>query len=132
MSIDLVVRGACRLRPGLKGYSETIRVISILSRFLEHDRIYYFHNNGTPEVFIGSADWRRRNLSDRVEAVVPVEDPALRQRLVSILEAALSDNRSAWDLQPDGRYVQRRPTSGEDVRSLQEMLMTQALGGSPA
>ena len=132
VSIDLVVRGACRLRPGLKGYSETIRVISILGRFLEHDRIYYFHNNGTPEVFIGSADWRRRNLSDRVEAVVPVEDPALQQRLISILEAALNDNRSAWDLQSDGRYVQRRPTSGGDVRSLQEMLMAQTLEGSPA
>jgi len=121
--IDLIVRGPCRLRPGLKGYSETIRVISIVGRFLEHSRVYYFHNNGDPLVYIGSADWMRRNLDDRVEVLAPVEDPQLRRRLTRLLELALEDHRTAWELQPDGRYVLRRPREGEEALGFQEQLI---------
>jgi len=121
--IDLIVRGPCRLRPGLKGYSETIRVISIVGRFLEHSRVYYFHNNGDPLIYIGSADWMRRNLDDRVEVLAPVEDPQLRRRLTRLLELALEDHRTAWELQPDGRYVLRRPREGEEALGFQEQLI---------
>jgi len=127
VKIDLVVRGHSRLRPGLPGYGENIRVISILGRFLEHDRIYLFHNGGDPEIFIGSADWRGRNLSERVETVVPVLDPALRGRLVDVLHWALNDNRLAWELRSDGQYVQRRPDPDEPEVNYQEVLMRDAL-----
>ena len=126
VSIDLIVRGHSRLRPRLPGYSDNIRITSIIGRFLEHDRIFLFGNGGDPEVYIGSADWKRRNLSDRIEAVIPVTDPALRGRLINILELALDDNRSAWDLHADGRYVQRRPGSGEEERGLQHVLARSA------
>ncbi len=121
--IDLIVRGPCRLRPGLKGYSETIRVISIVGRFLEHSRLYYFHNNGEPLVYIGSADWMRRNLDDRVEVLAPVEDPVLRHRLIRTLQLALDDHRTAWELRPDGRYVLRTPRSEQETLGFQEHLM---------
>src|SRR5690606_33313052 len=98
VQIDLIVRGHCRLRPGLPHYSENIRVISILGRFLEHSRIYYFHNNGSPRTFIGSADWQRRNLDDRVEVVVDVTDKGHQGRLIRTLQFALQDSYSAWDL----------------------------------
>ena len=127
VQIDLIIRGHCRLRPGLPGISENIRVISILGRFLEHDRIFYFHNNGAPYTFIGSADWRGRNLDERVELVVPVEDPALQQQLIAILNDALADNRLAWDLHADGRYVLRWPDRSEPVRNFHEGLMRQAV-----
>ena len=113
VQIDLIVRGRCRLRPGLPGYSDCVRVVSIVGRFLEHDRIFYFHNNGRPLTFIGSADWRIRNLHSRVELVAPIEEPALQGRLAQILEGALSDNRLAWDLGADGYYVLRRPRVDE-------------------
>ncbi len=128
VQIDLIVRGHCALRPGVSGFSENIRVVSIIGRFLEHDRIFYFHRNGDPEVYIGSADWRLRNLDGRVEAVVPIQDPALRDRLVRILEIALADNYLAWDLGPDGRYVRRVPAPGEPVVDLHRMLMVEAAG----
>lgn len=127
VQIDLIVRGHCRLRPGLPGISENIRVMSILGRFLEHDRIFYFHNNGEPHTFIGSADWRGRNLDERVELIVPVVDPALQQQLIGILRDALADNRLAWDLHSDGRYVLRWPGPGEEVRNFHETMMRQAL-----
>lgn len=126
VSVDMIVRGHSRLRPGLPGISDNIRLISILGRFLEHDRIFYFHNDGMPRIYIGSADWRKRNLDERVEAVVPVDDPVLQQRLMDTLNLALADNRSAWDMQSDGRYVLRRPKAGEAVRSYQETLMQRA------
>ncbi len=129
VQIDLIIRGHSRLRPGLKGYSENIRIISILGRFLEHDRIFYFHNNGQPLTFIGSADWRGRNLNDRVELITPVEDAALQQRLIQILKDALSDNRLAWELDAEGNYVLRRPDSPEDERNFHEILMKQASKG---
>jgi polyphosphate kinase len=132
VQVDLIIRGHSRLRPGLPGYSENIRVISILGRFLEHDRVYYFHNGGDPEIFISSADWRGRNLNERVETMAPVLDPALRGRLVEILHYALNDNRLAWDLRPDGQYVQRRPEPGEPEVNYQEMLMRDAVSRSRA
>lgn len=127
VSIDLIIRGHCRLRPGLPGISENIRVLSILGRFLEHDRVFYFHNNGAPHTFIGSADWRGRNLDERVELIVPVEEPKLQRQLISNLEEALADNRLAWDLHPDGRYVLRWPGRAEKVRNFQQTMMDQAI-----
>ncbi len=127
VEIDLVVRGHCRLRPGLPGFSENIRVTSIIGRFLEHDRIYWFGNDGDPVVLIGSADWRERNLDCRVEAVVPIQQPELRDRLTRILELALSDNRLAWDLGSDGTYIQRRPAPGEPEVNFHEALMRDGL-----
>jgi polyphosphate kinase len=105
--IDLVIRGHTRLRPGLKGYSETIRLISIIGRFLEHDRIYWFANDGDPELFIGSADCRERNFDRRVEALVPIRDPEMRERIWRILELALADNVLAWEMSSDGSYVRK-------------------------
>ncbi len=109
VSIDLIVRGNCRVRPGIPGISDNIRVISIIGRFLEHSRIWYFANGGEPRYFIGSADWMRRNLSNRVEAVAPIEDPRLQETLATILQVSLEDERQAWEMLPDGRYRQRRP-----------------------
>jgi polyphosphate kinase len=123
VKIDLIVRGHSRLRPGIPGVSENIRLISILGRFLEHDRIFYFHNAGDPQVYIGSADWRRRNLEERVEALVRIDDPALQQRLRDTLLLAMKDNRSAWDLRPDGRYVLQRPESEDKAIAYQDALM---------
>jgi polyphosphate kinase len=126
VQIDLIVRGMCCLRPGLSGISDNIRVISIVGRYLEHSRIFYFHNNGEEEFYIGSADWMPRNLDRRVEAVTPIEDPKLSETLKEILDIALADNRQAWDLQPDGKYVQRHPTDGEPERSSQAIFMDKA------
>jgi polyphosphate kinase len=109
VEIDLVVRGLCRLRPGLEGVSERIRVISIVGRFLEHSRVFLFGNGGSPEVFLGSADWMARNLNGRVEAITPVEEPALRDELRAILDIHLSDNAKAWELHADGRWTKRVP-----------------------
>ena len=106
--VDLFVRDTCRLRPGLPGISENVRVVSVVGRFLEHSRIYYFRNGGEEEYYIGSADLMKRNLEQRVEIVVPVEAPALRADLRTVLDLHLADERSAWDMQPDGTYVQRR------------------------
>jgi polyphosphate kinase len=118
VDIDLVVRSICTLRPGVPGLSERIRVRSILGRFLEHSRIYYFENAGQSEYYIGSADWRARNLRRRVEVVAPVDDPSARDVLRSVLDAQLDDPR-AWVLRPDGVFERLR---GEGASS-QEMLM---------
>jgi polyphosphate kinase len=126
VEIDLIVRGHCRLRPRLENYSENIRVISILGRFLEHTRIYYFGNDGDDEVYIGSADWMSRNLNDRVEAIVEVQTPNHKERLRDLLDRALSDRRSVWDLGADGRYTQRVPDSSDEATGFQEQLMAQA------
>ena len=127
VQVDLIVRGHSRLRPGLPDYSDNVRVVSILGRFLEHDRIFYFHNNGRPLTFIGSADWRIRNLHSRVELVTPIEEPALQERLIQILEDALADNRLAWDLDAAGHYVLRRPRPDEPERNFHRRLMKQAV-----
>ena len=126
VQIDLIIRGICCLRPGIPGVSENIRVISIIGRFLEHSRIYYFHNGGEEEVYIGSADWMTRNLSRRVEAIAPIDDPDLAKELQEILGIMLSDNRQAWDLQSDGSYRQRHPAGGEREQSTQNTLMEMA------
>jgi len=107
VTIDLVVRDTCRLRPGLEGVSSSIKVVSVIGRFLEHSRIYYFHNAGKPEYYIGSADAMQRNLEKRVEVLCPIEDLRLQTELRFILDTLLSDQRGAWDMQPDGSYVQR-------------------------
>lgn len=126
VQIDLIVRGMCCLRPGIPGISENIRVMSIVGRYLEHSRIYYFHNQGQEEVYIGSADWMTRNLDRRVEAVVPVEDPEIMKDLQEILGVMLADNRQAWDLQSDGHYIQRQPDDNSREQSSQKILMEMA------
>ena len=125
--ISLNVRGLCCLRPGVPGLSETIRVFSVLGRFLEHGRIYRFENGGSAEVLIGSADWMRRNLESRVETIAPVSDPALRAELTAILDVYESDNCTAWDLLPDGSWIRRQP--GADAsRPSQDVFMRLAAG----
>ncbi len=121
--ISLNVRGLCCLRAGVPGLSENIRVFSTLGRFLEHGRIYRFENGGNPEFFIGSADWMRRNLDRRMESMIPVSDPQLKQELEETLQVYENDNCSAWDMQPDGRYIQRRPLKGEACRAAQEVFI---------
>jgi len=125
--IDLVIRGHCSLRPGIPGYSEHVRVVSIIGRFLEHDRIFLFGNSGNPAVYIGSADWRGRNLDSRVEALAPIDEPTLRARLIGILDTALSDNDLAWELEPDGGYLRLDPNGDEPVRNLHRILMDDTL-----
>lgn len=129
VKISLIVRGHCRLRPGLPGLSENIKVISILGRFLEHSRVYYFDNDGDPAVYIGSGDWQRRNLEDRVEAALLVEDPVAKAKLIDLLEMALADKKEAWELAPDGRYTQRIPSTKREEVGLQGMLMNAAEKG---
>ncbi|WP_412067590.1 polyphosphate kinase 1 [Rubrivirga sp. IMCC43871] len=126
VQIDLIVRGHTRMRPGVPGVSENVRIVSIIGRFLEHSRIYYFHNGGDHAIYIGSADWMRRNLDDRVEVVVPVVDETARARLQRTLKFCLDDNRQAWDLGPDGRYTLRWPAEGEKVHAFHETLMRRA------
>jgi len=121
VKVELLVRDTCRLRPGLPALSENVRVVSIIGRFLEHGRIYYFRNGGEEEYFIGSADCMKRNLESRVEVVVPVEDPSLRKDLRAVLDAQLNPNCNAWEMQTDGSYV--RPESGRDAKSCQQVLI---------
>jgi len=124
VDIDLIVRGICRLRPGLEGISESIRVVSIVGRFLEHDRVFWFDNAGDPQVYISSGEWQRSRLDDRVEAAVPVTDPAHQERLHRALQYAVEDG-TAWALQSNGRYVQRTPET-EGTPGLQDALMRDA------
>jgi polyphosphate kinase len=119
--VDLIVRDTCRLRPGVPGLSDNVRVVSIVGRFLEHGRIYYFRNGGDEEYYIGSADCMKRNLESRVEVVVPVEDPALRRDLRFVLDVQLAGHRDAWLMHADGTYTQCAP-EGEDKGS-QNLLM---------
>jgi len=127
VQIDLIIRGICCLRPGIQGVSDNIRVISIIGRFLEHSRIFYFYNQGEEEIYIGSADWMERNLDRRVEAVVPIKEPKIFQELKDLLNLMLSDNRQAWELQSEGHYIQRQPEDEETVISTHERLMEMAL-----
>jgi polyphosphate kinase len=114
VSVDLIVRGNCRMRPGIAGVSDRVSIISVIGRFLEHSRIFYFENAGEPKYYIGSADWMRRNLSNRVEAAVPIEDPRLQESIYHILQTALADRRQAWEMLPDSRYRQRRPPNEDE------------------
>lgn len=123
VKVQLIIRDSCRIRPGIPGLSDNISVISIVGRFLEHTRIYYFKNNGDEKYYIGSADIMKRNLERRVEVITPIEPPALQAQLREILDLQLADQRSAWDMQSDGTYVQRNPTTEGDSRSSQDLLI---------
>ena len=130
VKIDLIVRGACTLRPGVKGLSENIKVRSIIGRFLEHSRIYYFRNELKHDVYLASADWMSRNLFRRIEVAFPVLDKALKKRVITEgLNPYLKDSSNAWELQPDGSYHRRRTRGKQAVFSAQHHLM--ALLGTP-
>lgn len=124
VKIELIIRDTCRLRPGIAGLSENIRVICIIGRFLEHSRIYYFQNGGEEKYFIGSADCMQRNLESRVEVVTPVQKPELQAQLRQILSLQLSNQRSAWEMQSNGQYRQLQPKDKQS--GIQELLITLA------
>ncbi|HEV8217500.1 MAG TPA: polyphosphate kinase 1 [Gemmatimonadaceae bacterium] len=126
VDIDLIVRGICCLRPGIPNVSDRIRVVSIVGRFLEHSRLWHFANGGEEEFYVGSADWMPRNFDRRVEAVAPVENPGLNERIRSLLAIYLEDNRQAWDLDSDGRWHQRQPEGA--VRASHERLVKNSWG----
>ncbi|WP_313401650.1 polyphosphate kinase 1 [Stenotrophomonas sp.] len=124
VQIDLIVRGACTLRPGVEGVSDNIRVRSIVGRFLEHSRVYWFGNNGAPELYCASADWLERNLLRRVETCFPILDTDLARRIYrEVLQNYLDDNLNAWELQEDGRYSKCEPGPGQPPHSAQQALM---------
>ncbi len=122
VAVDLIVRDSCRIRPGIPGLSDNIRVISIVGRFLQHSRIYYFRNGGDEEYYIGSADCMARNLSARVETLVPVEDVTLRAELRQVLDIQLADRRCVWEMGPDGSYTQRIPHPRRETGTFQTMI----------
>jgi len=121
--IELIIRGMCCLKPGIPGVSENIEVRSIIGRFLEHTRVYHFHNNGKDEIYAGSADLMERNLLNRVETAFPVETNRLKDRMIKELQAYMKDNSQAWVLQADGSYVRCQPAEGEDVIKSQSILL---------
>lgn len=122
--IELTVRGMCALRPGVTGVSDNIRVISIVGRFLEHSRVFYFENGGDPMVYCASADWMPRNFFQRVETCFPILNPRLRERVIRQgLISYLEDNVQAWELQSNGEYLRLSPAEGDPVRSAQEHLL---------
>ena len=126
VQIDLIVRGMCTLRPGVPGLSENIRVRSIIGRLLEHSRVFYFHSGGREELFIASADWMGRNFFRRIEICTPVENPAIKQRIMrEALTLALADNRKAWLMQPDGSYIRAAAQEGEEGLDMQETLLNE-------
>jgi polyphosphate kinase len=131
VEIDLIVRGVCRLRPGMLGISERIRVVSIIGRFLEHSRLYYFANGGNPELWAGSADWMSRNLRNRVEVIFPIEDEIIRNRLVLFLQLCLADRIKARACGADGRYMRLEAMDGEPALNMQDTLMAIAQGANP-
>lgn len=126
VKVDLIVRDTCCLRPGIPEVSHNIRVVSIVGRFLEHARLYYFYNNGDEQYYIGSADCMSRNLDSRIETLVPVEDERLINELEYLVEKQLADSRNAWDMHADGTYTQRTPNE-EEPRGSQEQLIEIAL-----
>ena len=125
--VDLIVRGMCCLRPGVPGLSDNIRVVSIVGRFLEHSRIFYFRNGGdTEEIYIGSADWMTRNLDRRVEVVVPVVSEEIRKIIRDdVLGLLLQDNQQAWDLDSAGHYTRRTAATGVKAVNSQMILLAQ-------
>ncbi len=122
VKVELIIRDTCRLRPGVAGLSENIRVVSIVGRFLEHARLYYFRNGGKEEYLMGSADAMQRNLESRVEVLVPVEPPPLRRELRRLLETQLADRRSAWELRSDGSSFQLMPEEGAEAGSHEQAI----------
>ncbi|MCS4503721.1 Polyphosphate kinase [wastewater metagenome] len=130
VEIDLIVRGMCSLRPGVPGVSTNIRVRSVIGRFLEHTRVFYFANGDAPELYCSSADWMERNFFRRVETCFPIVDPDLRQRILEELQCYLEDNYQAWELQPDGQYHRCTPAEGEAPYAAQlELLRRYSEGG---
>jgi polyphosphate kinase len=117
--VDLNVRGICCLRPGVRGLSENIRVVSIVGRLLEHSRIYAFEHGGEQTIYITSADLMPRNLDHRVELAVPIESEALQAELLDTLERAFADNQSSWELDGGGVWHRRSPAPGDEPRNLQ-------------
>jgi polyphosphate kinase len=126
VKVRLNVRGICCLRPGLKGTSDTIEVVSIVDRYLEHARIFYFRNGGDEEVYLSSADWMPRNLDKRIELLFPVESPECRHKVLQALDAMFQDNVKARVQQPDGSYRRRRPAKGEEPYRAQVELYREA------
>jgi polyphosphate kinase len=127
--VELVIRGMCSLRPGVAGVSETITVTSVIGRYLEHSRLFWFANGGMAEMLIGSADWMPRNLDRRVEAVAPIEDPGLREQLEQLMQLYLEDT-GAWHMQSDGHFSQRQPEGEQHLA--QTALMERWRGGITA
>ncbi|MBT5800707.1 MAG: polyphosphate kinase 1 [Gemmatimonadetes bacterium] len=129
VEIDLIVRGICCLRAGMPDISENIRVYSIIGRFLEHSRVFYFANGGTEEIWLGSADWMNRNLRGRVEVVFPIFNPGLRQRIYrDLIELAIADRTKSRQMRANGTYTRHTPSPGEEETEMQECLMRLALG----
>jgi polyphosphate kinase len=122
--IDLIVRGACMLPPELRGLSDNIHVRSIIGRFLEHSRVFYFRSAGKEQLYLSSADWMNRNMLRRIELAWPIEDPALRQRIIDeCLVASLYDHRDAWHLTADGSYRRAQPNAAGHSPGMQDALM---------
>jgi polyphosphate kinase len=126
VNIRLNVRGICMLVPGLPGLSENIRVASVVDRFLEHSRIFYFANGGTGEFYLSSADWMPRNLERRVELMFPVLQKDIQERLRAVLEACFRDNSQSWLLNSEGRWIRREPSAGDEAFRVQECLLARA------
>lgn len=128
VKIELIVRGACALKPGVPGLSENIRVRSVIGRFLEHSRIYYFRNDLKHDVYLASADWMNRNLVRRIEVAFPILDKSLKKRVINEgLQPYLKDNLNAWELDSHGAYQKRKPRAKQAAFSAQQYLM-QTLG----
>jgi polyphosphate kinase len=123
---DLIVRDSCRLRPGIKGLSENIRIVSLVGRFLEHARIFYFKNNGDEEYYIGSADLMKRNLESRVEVCTPISAPQHKVLLRELLDLQLSNTRNVWEMQSDGSYVQRQSDHERGAVCIHQHLIAKA------
>jgi polyphosphate kinase len=130
VKIDLIVRGMCCLRPGVPGVSHNIRVRSIIGRFLEHSRVYWFANGGEEKLYLASADLMERNLDRRVETGFPIEGKKMIQRVRRELDLYLADNVSASILQPDGSYVRAQPANGQSARNVQQQLLDKLCGGA--
>jgi polyphosphate kinase len=132
VKVDLIIRGVCALRPGVPGVSENIQVRSVVGRFLEHSRVFYFENGGEPEMFCASADWMERNFFRRVEVAFPVMRDAHRERILRDLDLCLRDNVQAWELQSDGSYkrVERRADE-KPLIAQNELLAIYAAGSNP-
>jgi len=131
VSIDLIVRGVCCLRPGVEGISQNIRVRSIIGRFLEHSRVYWFANDGDPLLYLASADLMERNLDRRVETAFPIQGKKLQQRVRNALDLYLTDNTSAMLLQPDGQYVRAPFAEGDTPRNVQMQLLEKLCNVGP-
>ena len=125
VSIDLLIRGVCCLKPQVPGVSENIRVHSIVGRFLEHDRVYWFHNNGNDQVYISSADWMPRNMTQRIEQAVKIKQKPLKKRIIKNLQLYLSDNQQRWELDVEGNYHRIKTTVEDEKVSAQQILLQQ-------